>query len=52
MKSIEARADERFKNLEADVRRLSAKTENLDYRMTSSEQAVSGMASTVKDVQA
>lgn len=52
VKSIEARADERFKNLEADVRRLSGKADNLDYRMTSSEQAVSGMASTVKDIQA
>jgi len=51
VKSIEARADERFKNLEADVRRISGKTDNLDYRMTSSEQAVSGMASTVKDIQ-
>ncbi|MBO0125237.1 hypothetical protein JZX88_06265 [Agrobacterium sp. OT33] len=51
VKTIEARADERFKNLEADVRRISGKTDNLDYRMTSSEQAVSGMASTVKDIQ-
>ncbi len=52
VKSIEARADERFKNIEADVRRLTGKTENLDYRITSSEQAVSGMASTVKEIQA
>lgn len=51
VKSIEARADERFKNIEADVRRLTGKTENLDYRLTSSEQAVSGMASTVKEIQ-
>lgn len=51
VKTLEARADERFKNLEADVRRISGKTDNLDYRMTSSEQAVSGMASTVKDIQ-
>ncbi|WP_309574287.1 hypothetical protein [Rhizobium rhizogenes] len=51
VKSIEARADERFKNIEADVRRLTGKTENLDYRQTSSEQAVSGMASTVKEIQ-
>ncbi|QIX25054.1 hypothetical protein FOB41_21190 [Agrobacterium pusense] len=51
VKSIEARADERFKNIEADVRRLNGKTENLDYRLTSSEQAVSGMASTVKEIQ-
>ena len=52
VKSIEARADERFKNIEADVRRLTGKTENLDYRLTSSEQAVSGMSSTVKEIQA
>ncbi|NSY51300.1 hypothetical protein [Agrobacterium tumefaciens] len=52
VKSIEARADDRFKYLEAEALRLSGKTENLDYRMTSSEQSVSGMASTVKDIQA
>lgn len=51
VKSIEARADERFKNIESDVRRLSGKADSLDYRPTSSEQAVSGMASTVKEIQ-
>lgn len=51
VKSIEARADERFKNLESDVRRISGKTDNLDYRMTSSEQAMGGIVQTVKDVQ-
>lgn len=51
VKSIEARADERIKNIESDVRRLSGKADNLDYRMTSSEQAVGGVVQTVKDVQ-
>lgn len=48
VKSIEARADERFKNIESDVRRLSGKADNLDYRMTSSEQAVGGVVQTVQ----
>lgn len=51
VKANEARADERFKNIESDVRRLSGKADNLDYRMTSSEQAVGGVVQTVKDVQ-
>jgi septal ring factor EnvC (AmiA/AmiB activator) len=51
VKSIEARADERFKNLETDVRKLSAMADNLSYRITTNEQATSGIASTVKDIQ-
>lgn len=51
VKSIEARNDERFKGIEADVRRLSAKSENLDYRLTSSEQAVGSVVQTIKDIQ-
>src|SRR5690606_32188662 len=51
VKTIEARADERFKSIEADVRRLSAKSENLDYRLTSSEQAVGSLVQTTKDIQ-
>ena len=51
VKSIEARADERFKNLESDVRKLSGMTDNLSYRITTNEQATSGIASTVKDIQ-
>lgn len=51
VKTIEARADERFKSIEVDVRRLSAKAENLDYRMTSSEQVVGSLVQTTKDIQ-
>lgn len=51
VKTIEARADERFKSLESDVRRLSAKSENLDYRLTSSEQAVGSLVQTTKEIQ-
>lgn len=51
VKSIEARADERFKNLESDVRKLSGMADNLSYRITTNEQATSGIASTVKDIQ-
>ncbi|WP_025593193.1 hypothetical protein [Agrobacterium tumefaciens] len=51
VKSVEARADERFKNIESDVRQISSKTDKLDYRLTSNEQATSGIAQTVKDIQ-
>lgn len=51
VKSIEARTDERFKNLETDVRKLSGMADNLSYRITTNEQATSGIASTVKDIQ-
>ncbi len=51
VKGIEARSDERFKNLESEVRRISGKTDNLDYRLTSSEQAMSGVVQTMKDIQ-
>ena len=51
VKSIEARADERFRNLETEVRKISGLTDNLSYRITTNEQATSGIASTVKDIQ-
>lgn len=51
VKGIEARSDERFKNLESEVRRISGKADNLDYRLTSSEQAMSGVVQTMKDIQ-
>lgn len=51
VKSIEARADERFRNLETEIRKISGLTDNLSYRITTNEQATSGIASTVKDIQ-
>lgn len=51
VKSVEARNDERFKSVESDVRKLVADTSNLTYRMTTNEQATSGIAETVKEIQ-
>ncbi|MCZ7496250.1 hypothetical protein ACWGMK_06295 [Agrobacterium deltaense] len=51
VKAVEARSDERFKSLETDMRKLNGLTDNLNYRLTSNEQATSGIASTVKDIQ-
>lgn len=51
VKSVEARTDERFKGLEGDVRKLSGLADNLNYRLTSNEQATTGIAQTVKDIQ-
>lgn len=51
VKAVEARADERFKSIETDVRKLNGVTDNLSYRLTSNEQATSGIAQTVKDIQ-
>jgi len=51
VKAIEARQDERVKGIESDVRKLSAVTDNLSYRITTNEQAVSSTTQTVGKVQ-
>ena len=51
VKAVEARADERLKSIETDVRKLNGITDNLSYRLTSNEQATSGIAEAVKDIQ-
>ncbi|SCX02650.1 hypothetical protein [Agrobacterium rosae] len=51
VKSVEARSDERFKGLEPDVLKLSGLAGNLNYRLTSNEQATSGIAQTVREIQ-
>jgi len=51
VKAVEARADERLKSIETDVRKLNGITDNLNYRLTSNEQATSGIAEAVKDIQ-
>lgn len=51
VKAVEARADERLKGIETDVRKLNGVTDNLSYRLTSNEQATNGIAQTVKDIQ-
>ncbi|MGQ8630824.1 hypothetical protein ACUTJJ_04975 [Agrobacterium sp. DKPNP3] len=51
VKAVEARADERLKSIETDVRKLNGVTDNLNYRLTSNEQATSGTAEAVKEIQ-
>ncbi len=51
VKAIEARQDERVKGIESDVRKLSAVTDNLSYRITTNEQATSNTSQTVGKVQ-
>ena len=51
VKANEARNDEKFKSVEADVRKLTSLTDNLNFRLTTNENATTGIASTVKDIQ-
>ncbi|WP_246749242.1 hypothetical protein [Agrobacterium rosae] len=51
VKANEARNDEKFKSVEADVRKLTGLTDNLNFRLTTNENATSGIAQTVKDIQ-
>lgn len=52
VKANEARNDEKFKSVEADVRKLTSLTDSLNFRLTTNENATTGIASTVKDIQA
>jgi len=47
VKSVEARTDERFRNVEAEVRKIG----NLEYRLTVSEQSTANVAEAVKALQ-
>ncbi|NSL20580.1 hypothetical protein G6M40_14110 [Agrobacterium tumefaciens] len=51
VKANEARNDEKFKSVEADVRKLTSLTDSLNFRLTTNENATTGIASTVKDIQ-
>jgi hypothetical protein len=51
VKANEARNDEKFKSIEADVRKLNGLTDNLSFRLTTNENATTGIAQTVKDIQ-
>ena len=51
VKANEARTDEKFKSVEADVRKLTGLTDNLNFRLTTNENATTGIAQTVKDIQ-
>jgi predicted nuclease with TOPRIM domain len=39
LKANEARTDEKFKSVEADVRKLTSLTDNLNFRVTTNENA-------------
>lgn len=51
VKANEARNDEKFKSVEADVRKLNSLADSLNFRLTTNENATTGIASTVKDIQ-
>lgn len=51
VKATEARIDERIKSVEADVRKLNATADNISYRITANEQAVSNTSQTVSKIQ-
>lgn len=51
VKANEARTDEKFKSVESDVRKLTSLTDNLNFRLTTNENATTGIAQTVKDIQ-
>ena len=51
VKGIEVRVDERFKNVEGDIRKLSSASENITYRITANEQAVTTTSQTVSKIQ-
>ena len=51
VKAVEARTDERIKAAETDIRKLSADVSGLNYRMTTSEQQMSGFLQLLKDIQ-
>lgn len=51
VKANEARNDEKFKSVEADVRKLTGLTDSLNFRLTTNENATTGIAQTVKDIQ-
>ncbi|WP_333721922.1 hypothetical protein [Agrobacterium tumefaciens] len=51
VKANEARNDEKFKSVEADIRKLTSLTDSLNFRLTTNENATTGIASTVKDIQ-
>lgn len=51
VKANEAMNDEKFKSVEADVRKLTSLTDSLNFRLTTNENATTGIASTVKDIQ-
>lgn len=51
VKAIEARQDGCVKGIKGDIRKLSAVTDNLSYRITTNEQAASSTTQTVGKVQ-
>ncbi|WP_156462565.1 hypothetical protein [Rhizobium sp. Leaf262] len=51
VKGVEARSDERMKSTETDIRKLASDVSSLTYRMTTSEQAMSGVSQLLKDIQ-
>lgn len=51
VKANEARTDEKIKSVEADVRKLTGLTDSLNFRLTTNENATTGIAQTVKDIQ-
>ncbi len=47
VKAVEARTDERFRNVETEIRKIS----NLEYRLTVSEQSTLNVVESVKELQ-
>lgn len=51
VKANEARNDEKFKSVETDIKKLTTLTDSLNFRLTTNENATTGIAQTVKDIQ-
>ncbi|MCF8861596.1 hypothetical protein KIP58_21650 [Xanthomonas campestris pv. campestris] len=49
--AVNARFDERFKNVENDLRRINSVTENLTYRVTTAENNLDGLSNAIKEIQ-
>ncbi|MGF0540581.1 hypothetical protein ACQQ2Q_21510 [Agrobacterium sp. ES01] len=52
LKAGDARTEERFRGIEADVRKLTSQSENMAYRMTVVEQSSANVAQSIKELQA
>lgn len=51
VKAGEARSEERFRSLEADMRKVVSQIENLAYRVTVTEQSTTSTATAIRDLQ-
>ena len=52
LKVGDARTEERFRGIEADVRKLTSQSENMTYRLTVVEQSSANVAQSIKELQA